>query len=148
MKAISEEYLAHYGVLGMKWGIRRLEKKVSRAKASGNTKRVNKLNKRLAEQKQIQKLELHNKLFLTRAATLANIRMMIDGKSTAERLIKLHGINYVTNIGVMQVSGQIQKSVVSKKGEISTKSLVTLVGGLALSNIAGAAVKKKIYDSI
>ena len=147
MKAISEEYLAHYGVLGMKWGIRRLEKKVSRAKASGNTKRVNKLNKRLAEQKQIQKLELHNKLFLTRAATLANIRMMIDGKSTAERLIKLHGINYVTNMGVMQVSGQIQKSVMSN-GEMSTKSIATLVGGIALSNVAGAAVKKKIYDSM
>lgn len=147
MKAISEEYLAHYGVLGMKWGIRRLEKKVSRAKASGNTKRVNKLNKRLAEQKQIQKLELHNKLFLTRAATLANIRMMIDGKSTAERLIKLHGINYVTNMGVMQVNGQIQKSVMSN-GEMSTKSIATLVGGLALSNVAGAAVKKKIYDSM
>lgn len=147
MKAISEEYLAHYGVLGMKWGIRRLEKKVSRAKASGNTKRVNKLNKRLAEQKQIQKLELHNKLFLTRAATLANIRMMIDGKSTAERLIKLHGINYVTNMGVMQVNGQIQKSVMSN-GEMSTKSLATLVGGIALSKVAGAAVKKKIYDSM
>lgn len=147
MKAISEEYLAHYGVLGMKWGIRRLEKKVSRAKASGNTKRVNKLNKRLAEQKQIQKLELHNKLFLTRAATLANIRMMIDGKSTAERLIKLHGINYVTNMGVMQVSGRIQKSVMSN-GEMSTKSIATLVGGVALSNVAGAAVKKKIYDSM
>ena len=147
MKAISEEYLAHYGVLGMKWGIRRLEKKVSRAKASGNSKRVNKLQKRLAEQKKIQKLELHNKLFLTRAGTLANIRMMCEGKSTAERLIKLHGISYVTNMGTMQVVGQIQKSVVSK-GEMSTKSLVTLVGGLALSNIAGAAVKKKIYDSI
>lgn len=147
MKAISEEYLAHYGVLGMKWGIRRLEKKVSRAKASGNTKRVNKLNKRLAEQKQIQKLELHNKLFLTRAATLANIRMMSDGKSTAERLIKLHGINYVTNMGVMQVNGQIQKSVMSN-GEMSTKSIATLVGGIALSNVAGAAVKKKIYDSM
>ena len=51
-----ENYLVHYGVIGMKWGQRRLTRRINRAKARGDKAKVAKLKNRLAEEKTIEKM--------------------------------------------------------------------------------------------
>ena len=49
----NSEYLCHYGIIGMKWGQRRLQKKIANAKAIGDRDKVKKLKERYDQNESI-----------------------------------------------------------------------------------------------
>lgn len=103
-----ENYLSHYGIIGMKWGQRRLARGIDRAKARGDYNKATKLKKRLEEEKSIEKMSTSDKLLLSREGVLANQRLIAKGLGKAHRLIKLHGIAAATEFTSEYLANRLQ----------------------------------------
>ena len=78
-----DDFLAHYGVIGMKWGMRRqakLSQKIDKAKSEGNSKKVDKLKKRKAFVDNVQNLNATK-------ATQKRVAQLSTGKAIAQSLL-------------------------------------------------------------
>lgn len=142
--------LKHYGVLGMKWGVRRAEKRFEKAKRKGQTAKAAKLKQTLGEQKRIANLRARDKIFLSREGVLANMRMMKKGEPAVERLIKLHAVSLGVGAGVQSVGGSAQRSVSANMAKkiADGKNVAGDVMGLYGMKIATDIVQLKVTDEI
>lgn len=108
-----ENYLAHYGVIGMKWGQRRLTRRINRAKARGDKTKIAKLKNRLAEEKTIEKMDFSDKFLLSRQGVLANQRLIAKGQSQLRRLLKLHGMALAVSFTADYVGNRLKPEIKS-----------------------------------
>lgn len=138
VKITNNKELYHYGVIGMKWGQRRLQKQISKAKRRGQIDKVNKLKTRLAEEKEIEKLSVGNKIFLSREGVKANMRMMKNGRSGVDRMIKLHGTAFVVGNVTSTIGRKAAPGLLERAGE---------KGGFAGMIAANAAVNAAVIGS-
>jgi hypothetical protein len=114
-----EEYLQHYGIPGMKWGVRRTRKALAKARTEARVKAVNKegrtayksSGRKLTEaelNKRIQRMELEKKY------NQLNSRTVKEGEAMARRIVSGIGEKTVKTIGtgLLFYAG---KKVVEKK---------------------------------
>lgn len=154
MNYISDS-LTHYGMIGMKWGIKRLEKRIVKSKRAGDKEKTAVLKNRLGQQKQIQKMAVSDKIFLSREGTLANARLIAKGESKVTRLLKLHGINMVSNATSSHISktinGEIQRSSILDNlpmgKQVAAKTIASIGTSVIVGNGVGA-VRDSIYKKM
>lgn len=145
-----ENYLAHYGVIGMKWGQRRLQNKIRNAKSIGDKEKVKKYQKRFDENESIRKMKTSDKLFLSREGVLANQRLIAKGQSKVARLITLHGISGLT----FTVSGQVSNAVTApmlkniQEGKHTVANIIGAYGINAATTLGAMKVRDKVYKEI
>lgn len=146
-----DKTLKHYGIIGMHWGIRRLEKKIFKAEKKHDTIKVSKLKKRLIEEKQIDKLKTGDKFNLSREGVLANMRLMAKGESRTKRLLKLHalgiGIRYIGQKGVSAAARPIMTKILQKCEGEPMAMLGASVGFNTVAGVASSILLKKASDA-
>ena len=146
----SSNYLKHYGVLGMRWGQRMLQNRITNAKSIGNKEKAKKLQKRFDENKSIRKMKTSDKIFLSREGVLANQRLIAKGQSKVARLVTLHGISTLT----FGVSGQISNAITGpmlkqiEKGKHQTANIIAAYGINAATTVGAMKVRDKVYKEL
>lgn len=146
----SSNYLAHYGVIGMRWGQRRLQNRIANAKSIGNKEKAKKLKKRFDENESIRKMKTSDKIFLSREGVLANQRLIAKGQSKVARLITLHGISSLT----FGVSGQVSNAITSpmikniEKGKHQTATILAAYAANTATTIAAMKVRDRVYKEL
>ena len=146
VKIMNDDELYHYGVIGMKWGQRRLKRKIKKAGKQGKTDKVAKLKKRLAEEKEIEKLSPINKMFLSREGVKANIRMINKGRSFSQRMVELHGRTVVTSAVASAAGRKVTPTILTKLGAKGDLPAVLKVIGastaLSIATVGGARLAR------
>ena len=150
MYANNSEYLCHYGIVGMKWGQRRLQKRIANAKAIGNTDKVKKLKERYDQNESMKNMKTSDKLFLSREGVLANQRLLAKGQSKLSRMMTLHGMNILASTLTDMIAGPA--SAPFKKGIMEGKNVVAnSLGSIsvgAISIVLGGKARDYAYKQL
>lgn len=146
----NSEYLCHYGIVGMKWGQRRLQKRIANAKAIGNTDKVKKLKERYDQNESITKMNVSDKLFLSREGVLANQRLMKRGESKVNRMIQLHGtsvaVGMITDAGSKVMESPFKAGLAEGKHQVANS--LGVIGANVIASFLGAKARDAIYKKI
>lgn len=150
MNNYGSEYLCHYGIIGMKWGQRRLDKKIENALSIGNFEKVSKLSKRYNENESIRKMKTSDKIFLSREGVLANQRLITRGQSQISRMMTLHGINLaastLTEMAVGPAAAPFQKGIAEGKNMVANS--LGSIGVGVLGSVIGGRARDYAYKQI
>ena len=143
-------YLIHYGVIGMKWGQRRLKNRIANAKSIGDKEKVKKLKKRYDENEEINKMKVSDKIFLSREGTLANQRLIAKGQSKVSRLMTLHGINSISSITSNAIGGIASAPFNAKvrSGEHIVLNSLAAITTSVVPWVASLKVRDKVYKEL
>ena len=116
-----EEFLAHYGVVGMKWGKRRSKPQIQRS--ADAQRHAENAKKHLSELSDKELKDLHNRLNTER-----NVRQLQSkGKSFARTLVEQEvkntvraNVNRAAVAGVIAAGAAVAIKLVSTKGAVRT----------------------------
>lgn len=146
----NENYLIHYGIIGMRWGQRRLQNRIANARSRGNKEKVKKLQKRFDENQEIRKMKISDKIFLSRQGVLANKRLIDKGQSKVSRLLELHGVNAIsTSLGSAVTNAAttpFQRGIMN--GEHMVGNSLAKIGTMVIGSIATATARDYVYKQI
>ena len=128
---IGAEYLEHYGVPGMKWGVRRSKKALRKARAARTAARVKGVEaegrtgykssgKKLTEDqlnKRIKRMELEQKY------NKLNKRTVNEGEAMARRIVMGIGEKTIKTVGVGVAYYAVTKAIEKKYGPEVAKAI-------------------------
>lgn len=124
---MNENYLAHYGIVGMKWGVRRFQPYSVRGRKNGET------GKEIGEAKKKAKGPTHEQLLKsTNAQEVYKYRDRLSDRELRERVNRI------------QTEQQLQELVSksTKKGENAATKILKNVEKMAVAGISAYAFKK------
>jgi hypothetical protein len=124
---MNENYLAHYGIVGMKWGVRRFQPYSVRGRKNGET------GKEIGEAKKKAKGPTHEQLLKsTNAQEVYKYRDRLSDRELRERVNRI------------QTEQQLQQLVSqsTKKGENAATKVLKNVESMAIAGISAYAFKK------
>jgi hypothetical protein len=108
-----KNYLMHYGIKGMKWGVRRTEKLRKQRQASEDHKKKKELKKKkIHEMSNAELKELNNRLQLEKQ--YKDLNSTGKGKSFVSKILKASGDQVATKL-VTGVALYAAKQVISAK---------------------------------
>ena len=146
----SNDYLSHYGVVGMRWGQRMLKNRITNAKSIGNKEKAKKLQSRFDENESIRKMKTSEKIFLSREGVLANQRLIAQGQDKVARLMTLHGINSIAGLASNAVGSAAAAPFNQglQEGKRTTLNMLGSLGASALASFAAMKVRDNVYKKI
>ena len=155
-------YLKHYGILGMKWGVRRYQNKDGTYTAAGKARRndsdagkTTSVKKKTSSSEKAVERAKQKTAILEEKAKQAEMRSRVRAAKEAERReayqsrIKAAEAKKVENLAAQKVSEVSEKKVSAGQnyvsgimGDVGKKVLVTALSGAALYALSQAASHK------
>jgi hypothetical protein len=132
--------LKHYGILGMRWGVRRSEAQLRRARGSNKTRKVTKEQYEEAKKKAIDSGDIKQ----VRAWETKLSRTELE---SAIKRVELHQKLYPTDKGKVQRGYGHVKSAMNVVGDV-TKMAGTALGAYAMAAKVNNTFNKKRMISI
>lgn len=133
----NDYYLAHYGVLGMRWGVRKSRPSSGRSKISAHfhkkkKERIKKKNAKKAKRNQ-QRADLKKKLTPVSKMSEKELRRRIDRKKLEQEYKKL-------NRETKSEGRKFVEDVLSKSAKNIAEQATTYAMGYALNKVAGSNI--------